>query len=83
MSDISAATSAGAGISFDSFSKVGEQASSAMRDVQNFSTTMDPTNQGDLLKMQMLMMKASIATQLQASLTKSMDDMLKAVVQRF
>ena len=54
-----------------------------MKDVQDFSQSMDPTNQSDLLKMQVKMMKASISTQLQASLTKAMDDMLKAVVQRF
>ncbi|MGR4000205.1 MAG: EscF/YscF/HrpA family type III secretion system needle major subunit [Alphaproteobacteria bacterium] len=83
MSDISATTGASGAISFDTFSQVGEQASQAMQDVQSFSQSMDPTNQADLLKMQMLMMKASISTQLQASLTKSMDDMLKAVVQRF
>ena len=73
----------GSGLSIDSFQKVSEQASAAMKDVQDFSQNMDPTNQSDLLKMQVKMMKASIATQLQASLTKAMDDMLKAVVQRF
>ena len=81
MADVSGVS--GGGLSVDSFQKVSEQASAAMKDVQDFSQNMDPTNQSDLLKMQVKMMKASIATQLQASLTKAMDDMLKAVVQRF
>ncbi len=81
MADLSGVS--GSGLSIDSFQKVSEQASAAMKDVQDFSQNMDPTNQSDLLKMQVKMMKASIATQLQASLTKAMDDMLKAVVQRF
>jgi hypothetical protein len=81
MADVSGV--GGGGLSIDSFQKVSEQASAAMKDVQDFSQSMDPTNQSDLLKMQVKMMKASISTQLQASLTKAMDDMLKAVVQRF
>jgi hypothetical protein len=82
MADVSG-VSGSSSLSLDSFSKVNEHAAKAMSDVTAFSQSMDPTNQGDLLKMQMLMMRASISTQLQASLTKAMDDMLKAVVQRF
>ena len=63
-------------------SKISSDAESQMNKVADFANTMDVTSPADMAKMQMEMMKVNMSFQLEASLTKSVEDMLKAITQR-
>ncbi len=63
-------------------SHVSESADSGMQDVADLAKNIDPTSPADMAKMQMAMMRMNMAFQLQAAMIKSIEDMLKAVVQR-
>ena len=63
-------------------SHVSEGANAGMQEVANLSETMDVTSPADMSKMQLAMMQMSMAVQLQASVVKSFEDMVKSVLQR-
>lgn len=63
-------------------SNIGKGADTEMQNVSDLSNTMDVSSPADMAKMQMHMMKLSMAFQLQAAMVKSVDDMLKSIVQR-
>ena len=63
-------------------SNISDDAQSHMQDVSDLANTMDVTSPADMAKMQLAMMKVTMAFQLQSAMVKDVEDMLKAVVQR-
>lgn len=63
-------------------SNVSEGAGTQMQEVANLSSTMDVTSPADMSRMQIAMMKVNMSFQLESSMVKSVEDMLKAIVQR-
>ena len=63
-------------------SNVSDSATSGMQEVANLSETMDVSSPADMSKMQLAMMHMNMAFQLQASMVKSVEDMLKSILQR-
>jgi type III secretion apparatus needle protein len=63
-------------------SHVSTDAGTEMQNVADLSSSMDVTSPGDMAKMQLAMMKVNMSFQLESSMVKSVEDMLKAIVQR-
>ncbi len=63
-------------------SKLGQSGDTGMQGIADLANTMDVTSPADMAKMQISMMKVNMTFQLEASMVKSIEDMLKAVVQR-
>lgn len=63
------------------FEKLGEATSQIEDDINSELETMDPSNTTDMLKMQQLMQKWSLAVQVQSNTTKTIGDGLKSTVQ--
>ena len=61
---------------------VGKAANSAIDDVNNTAKDMDPSNPEDMVKMQMKMMKMNMLVQFESQMVKSVDDMVKGILQR-
>ncbi len=72
------------GINIDGFvSNIGDKASAGAQEVADLANgDFDVTSPADMVKMQLAMMHMNMAFQLQASMVKSVEDMLKAIVQR-
>jgi len=61
---------------------IGSGADTSMQSVADLSNTMDVTSPADAAKMQLAMMKMNVGFQLEASIVKNFEDMLKAITQR-
>ena len=73
----------GGGINVDSLvSKTSDATSQSMQNVANLAQTLDLTDPSSMSKMQMAMMKMNMGVQMEAALVKSLEDMIKSVVQR-
>jgi len=63
------------------FSKLGQATEKLESDLSSQVTNMDPSNPTDLLKMQQMMQKWTMATQLQSNTLKSLGDCMKSTIQ--
>ena len=63
-------------------SKIGSGTDTSMQGVADLSNKMDVTSPSDVAKMQLALVKMNMGFQLEASVVKNFEDMLKAIVQR-
>jgi type III secretion protein F len=63
------------------FSKLGQATDKLESDLSSHVKTMDSAKPGDLLKMQQMMQKWTMATQLQSNTLKSLGDCMKSTIQ--
>jgi len=63
------------------FSKLGQATEKLESDLSSQVAKMDPSNPTDLLKMQQMMQKWTMATQLQSNTLKSLGDCMKSTIQ--
>ncbi len=63
------------------FSKLGEATQNVEDDIASHMETMDSSNTTDVLKLQQMMQKWTIATQVQSNTVKTIGDGIKSTVQ--
>ena len=65
-------------------SSVGKSANEAIGDVNSLvqDKNFDPSNPQDMVSMQMKMMKMNMLVQFESQMVKSVDDMVKGILQR-
>ncbi len=61
---------------------VGKSASDSMDEFKTSMKDMDPSNPKDMVQMQMKMMKMNMLVQFESQMVKSVDDMVKGILQR-
>ena len=61
---------------------LGKASSGAIDDVNKSIKDMDPSNPEDMVTMQMKMMKMNMLVQFESQMVKSVDDMVKGILQR-
>ena len=61
---------------------IGKSASNSMDDFKATMKDMDPSNPKDMVTMQMKMMKMNMLVQFESQMVKSVDDMVKGILQR-
>ncbi len=61
---------------------VGKSASTAIDEFNASAKDMDPSNPKDMIQMQMKMMKMNMLVQFESQMVKSVDDMVKGILQR-
>lgn len=70
-------------LTFDNINNtVGQTLQVHQRELETFTSSMDPTNTADLLKMQQMMQEWTMLTQLQSTLVKDIGDALKGIIQK-
>jgi type III secretion protein F len=70
-------------LTFDTISNtVGQTLKVHQQELQSFTSSMDPSNTADLLKMQQMMQEWTMLTQLQSTLVKDIGDALKGIIQK-
>ena len=71
------------GINLASISEsVGKSAGKAIDEFNATAKDMDPSNPKDMVNMQMKMMKMNMLVQFESQMVKSVDDMVKGILQR-
>jgi hypothetical protein len=63
------------------FNKLGESSSSIESEIKKHSESMDPANHVDVIKLQQMMQKWTIAIQIQSNTLKTIGDGIKSTVQ--
>lgn len=63
------------------FSKLGQSTEKLESDLSSHVETMDSSNTADMIKMQHMLQKWTMATQLQSNTLKSMGDCMKSTIQ--
>jgi len=72
------------GFDFNSISdNLGRNADALDSQIRDFSKTMNPNSQQDMLKLQSMMQKWTIAVNLESTMVKSVSDVVKSVIQKF
>ncbi len=72
------------GFDFNSISNnLGRNADALDNQIRDFSKTMNPNSQQDMLKLQSMMQKWTIAVNLESTMVKSVSDAVKSVIQKF
>ncbi len=80
---VGGAGGAGGGLNVQSLvSHTAEASQQNMQNVANLAQNLDFTDPGSMAQMQMAMMKMNMGFQMEAAMVKSIEDMLKSVVQR-
>ena len=63
------------------FNKMGQATQEVEDNIASFMDSMDPSNTTDVLKLQQMMQKWTIATQLETNVVKTIGDGIKSTVQ--
>lgn len=70
-------------LTFDSINNtIGQTLEVQQSELENFTSSMDPTDTADLLKMQQMMQEWTMLMELQSTLVKDIGDALKGIIQK-
>lgn len=70
-------------LTFDTIgNSIGRTLETRQRELESFTSTMDPNSTADLIQMQRMMQEWTMLTQLQSTLVKDIGDALKGIIQK-
>lgn len=76
-------TTGGAGFNYQQVTEtMGQSTSTTESNLKSFSANMDPSNSGDMIKLQNLTQQWTMAVSLQSTTIKMIGDALKGIVQK-